>query len=159
MIEVGPERRSLSAQTLMRLQRTTDDENARSALDCGSCSYRTPRCLRHSHFHNSKRRSRRTKLAELCVIWTSFDVALPCCSPPMDNEGTASRPPTRAAPGHHGPPQIAALMAHLHSSTMSAGFAARERKTGRPTMNRRQLLVKGARWGGAAMAVLAGHQL
>ncbi len=40
MKRTGPESRRLSAQTPMRLGRTTDDENARSALECGSSSYR-----------------------------------------------------------------------------------------------------------------------
>ena len=66
-------------------------ENARSALDCGgstppcfapplweeagekaASSRRSPRCLRHSHFRNSKRRNRRSSAGDRTVLWTSL---------------------------------------------------------------------------------------
>ena len=38
----------------------------------GSCCYRTPRRLRRSYFHDSKRRSRRSPLNRQIVIWKSL---------------------------------------------------------------------------------------
>jgi hypothetical protein len=42
MRRASPESQRLSAQTPMRLRLATVNENARSALDCGSSSYRFP---------------------------------------------------------------------------------------------------------------------
>ena len=50
----------------LAVRRTTDDENARSALECG-----------RSYFHDSKRRSRGLLLRQRIVIWTSLTTDKP----------------------------------------------------------------------------------
>jgi hypothetical protein len=72
-------------------------ENARSALDCGSVAaalnskrkggswrYRTPRCLRHNHFHGSEESrsdsSSPYALIRLELRWASGQSAIPRCA-------------------------------------------------------------------------------